>query len=179
MNWDKYEKKFKRTLHHLNIKAMGIRVFEILRVYEPVKVENDYTFASSKYMKWCKKERDVKESYHVVDMDIKVKFWVNKEMNGQLSKISMSEKMFNKIIDVRLQLQHYKWEVPKYVIYWKLDRMHVWVAYITEEKYQMLKELLVDFDYSNSLLREKVKETVAWYGNKAWCPLSKMERWYK
>jgi len=175
--WIKEEEEFKKTRHTMHLKTIGFKVFEIERRVKVKQIDNDYEKASKKYIKDCRKVKGNTLSYNMINMDINVKFWNNKEWNYP-AHVVMSQNIYDKIRELRIQLKHYKFEIGKYVIYWKRDKMRVWVACMTEKQYNAMKGFLLDFDYKNSEHYNKLVDDIAWTGNGAWCPYSKLKRWY-
>ena len=175
MDWDKEKREYQKKQHLRNIKSIGIKVFKVIKSYPPRTVKNDYKLASDDYKKQLNKTDE--EEYLIKDLDIRVRFWNDREMY-QLARVNMSNKIWLKVLELRELIEFYKFHVPRYVIYWKQSRMGVIIAFMTEQQYNDLKPILVNFDYRNKEMRRSLFNLIGFYGRNVMLPYSKLLKWY-
>lgn len=177
MDWDELDKKFQKEQKYMNLSALGIRVFSIVKVYEPDNIENNYTFATNDYVNNNKKQRGTGETYQQRMLDVRVMLQNKREYN-QLMKVRMSERVFRRILVIRDELNYYHGEIPPNVIYWKLHSTKVWIALISDDQFKLIKPWLLDRDYHEKLINQKLKDEIPWVGYGTRRNLMTFKRWY-
>ena len=169
MDWDKLKKEQRKRKRVLSLKQFGFTVFEIVQVYDSHEVIND-----NKNNKFY----DEPTRYYMREMDIRLKFHINREYDNELRSIRLSDSVWQNIIDVKSQLDYYHVPEPKYLIYWKRNKISVQVAFITEQQYNNLLNILGEYTCDDRFMSQKIHDGLSWTGGSVRSSLKKFKEWY-
>ena len=169
IDWSNVQEKYKKKTLWLPLKLIGgMFVFEVIKEGGLNKVNNDYKFASDNYMRTAHHKKSNQESYLTRDLEVCVASYPNKpHLENQLINVSMSDRLWERIVELTLMLDKFKYPRGKYLAYWKRNFNMVWFAFLDEKKWAEIKEVVVNMEKGNREQTNWLKEHVYWRGNQA------------
>ena len=161
-NWEEVQNKYIQEKRKERIRlTSGTWIFKILNVGEPYLIENDYKKSSEKYRDIINNKELIARKYYMRNLDVELVFCNNKPIPEREKKhITISESVWRSMIELSFLLKQNGYPQGDYMVYNISGRVYVKLAFVDEDKLQMILAILKHGVYQD------LDKVMYWYGKK-------------
>lgn len=178
IDWEVVRREYSTNPCLRSVNTMGLKIFQITHVGEPVKVKYATKFPKSN--KAYKMAGELPTHAIKIPMKVQAVFWDGRVFfdDPKTVIISLTGNSYDFLCGLSYELFTRGLPQGKWVMFWRRALMCNWMGFMREDQWPFIKDLILPYEPREDFWKAKLKQNIHWVGSKAPYNRQNFEKFY-